>query len=216
LILFRKLDKRFAFDSKDFAIYNTRTKSWTCFNEIPNIPYRRSLHNSFVINEKLYIYGGQQFKHFSNSSQIHDDEDISIFDFHQEKWSKLLTPSKTLSKMILPPDWMLTTSIHQKSIPGKRMCVAMFTIHNRIAIFGGSKKESWNNEEVNRPWELICFLSNVKHNWENMRIRNLPQLEILTFYWEGLNVLDGLFLIGKDKKEGNLIMGWIKDSTYFL
>ncbi|CAI2176840.1 471_t:CDS:2 [Funneliformis geosporum] len=212
-------DKEFAFDSKDFAIYNTKTKNWTCYNnETPNIPYRRSLHSSFVMNEKLYIYGGQQSKYFSNSSQVHDDEDISVFDFNQDKWYKLLSPpdeGKSLS-MLLPSDWIMTSCINRISKPGKRMCVAMFTMHNRIAILGGSKGVNWNNEEESRPWELMCFLSNAKHNWEHIRIRNLPQIEILTFYRDGWNILDGVFLIGRDKNEGNLIMGWVKDSTHFL
>ncbi|CAG8591318.1 13370_t:CDS:2 [Funneliformis caledonium] len=212
-------DKKFEFDSKDFAIYNTRTKNWTFYNnETPNIPYRRSLHSSFVMNEKLYIYGGQQSKSFSNSSQVHDDEDVSVFDFNQDKWYKLLSPpdeGKSLP-MFLPSDWIMTSSVNQKSIPGKRMRVAMFTLHNRIAILGGSKEINWNNEEESRPWELMCFLSNAKHTWEHIRIRNLPQIEILTFYWEGWNILDGVFLIGRDTNEGKLIMGWVKDSTNFL
>jgi len=183
-----------------------------------NIPYRRSLPSSHITKGKLYIYGGQKYKFASNSSEIHDDEDISVFDFHKEKWYKLLNPSieGRASKMLLPTDWILTTSTYQNLVPGKRIYAEMFAMNNRIAIFGGSKKEGWNNEEINRPWELMYLLSTVKHHWEHIRIKNLPQIEILTMYWKGWNVHEGLFLIGKDKKEGKLIMGWVKDSTFIV
>jgi hypothetical protein len=199
------------YDSKEFAIYNIRTNKWIHQNQSTNVPYRRSLHSSYIMNKKLYIYGGQQFKCFSNlKSQIHDDEDISVFDFRKEKWYKLINPSTEgkASKILLSTstDWLLTTSAYKKLVPGKRMCVALFTMHNRIAIFGGL------SEKEGEPDQLMYLLSTIKHNWEQIRIKNLPQIEVLTFYWEGWNDHNGLFLIGKDK-EDNLIMGWIRDSV---
>jgi hypothetical protein len=196
------------------AIYDIKTNNWTIYNQKINVPYRRSLHNSYIMNGKLYIYGGQQYKCFSSSiSQIHGDEDISVFDFRKEKWFKLLNTEGKASKILLPisTDWTLTKSVYKELLPGKRMSVAMFTMNNQIAIFGGSIKENGTNDEVSRPWEIMYLLSTVKHSWEHIRIKNLPQIEILTFYWESWH--DGLFLIGKDK-EGNLIMGWVKDIKY--
>lgn len=212
-------DKKFSFDSRDFAIYDIKSKSWNYYVQESNIPYRRSLPCSHITKGKLYIYGGQKYKFFSNSSEIHDDEDISVFDFHKNKWYKLLNlPIEGRTSMLLPPDWILTTSTYQKPVPGKRILAGMFTMNNRIAIFGGSKKDdyNWNNEEENRPWELMYLLSTVNHHWEYIRIKNLPQIEVLTIYWKGWNVHEGLFLIGKDKKEGKLIMGWVKDSKFII
>ncbi|GBB97558.1 hypothetical protein RclHR1_03000001 [Rhizophagus clarus] len=213
-------DKNLSYDSKDFAIYDIKTKNWNCYAQESNIPYQRSLPCSHITKGKLYIYGGQKYKFFSNSSEIHDDEDISVFDFYKEKWYKLLNLSSIdgrSSKMLLPPDWILTSSTYQRPVPGKRIFAGMFTMNNRIAIFGGSKKDDWFNEkELNRPWELMYLLSTVNHHWEYVRIKNLPQIEVLTIYWKGWNVHEGLFLIGKDKNEGNLIMGWVKDSKFII
>ncbi|RIA97256.1 hypothetical protein C1645_752880 [Glomus cerebriforme] len=175
-------NKKFVFDSKDFAMYDIKTETWTSYVQEFNIPYRRSLPSSHLTNGKLYIYGGQEYKCLSNSSQIHDDEDISIFDFRKEKWYKLLNPSieKKISKVLLPTDWILTTSTDQNLSLGKRMYAAMFTMNNRIAIFGGS------------------------------------QIEVLTIFWKGWNFHEGLFLIGKDKREGKLIMGWVEDDAQII
>src|SRR6266542_4960892 len=121
IILF-EIDKKY--DIQDFGIYNINAKKWTCFfQESSNIPYQRSLPCSYITKGKLYIYGGQKYKYLSNSLEIHDDEDISVFDFYKEKWYKFLKPSieGRTSKMSLTTDWILTTSIYQSLIPGKRI-----------------------------------------------------------------------------------------------
>ncbi|PKC73242.1 hypothetical protein RhiirA1_410820 [Rhizophagus irregularis] len=78
-------DKKFSFDSKDFAIYDIKSKSWNYYVQESNIPYRRSLPCSHITKGKLYIYGGQKYKFFSNSSEIHDDEDISVRNLYRVK-----------------------------------------------------------------------------------------------------------------------------------
>jgi len=57
-------DKKFSFDSRDFAIYDIKSKSWNYYVQESNIPYRRSLPCSHITKGKLYIYGGQKYKFF--------------------------------------------------------------------------------------------------------------------------------------------------------
>ncbi|CAG8740113.1 5594_t:CDS:1, partial [Cetraspora pellucida] len=151
------------YDTQHFAIYDINNRCWSNIKS-NNIPYRRASHSTIVLDEKLYIYGGQQINSSSASTetQIHDDKDIHLYDARQENWNKIIAPypdgSRLSPTLTLPSDWIKTDG----SKVGRRVHAAMFSMSQRIIILGGKERDNFRYEnETNegRPWELLKSLS---------------------------------------------------------
>lgn len=197
------------YDVKEFSIFDTRTNTWSTYENSAEIPYPRSIHSSTVISGKLYIYGGQRITSFS-LNLTHEDQDIWVYDINKDKWHKFLSPlaGKVLDNFELPPNWVATNGKQ----PGSRMGAAIFPIRLRIAIIGGIELYNFYYDyEKERPWEFIKLFSPLKHNWEHVRVKGMPRMECVAIIGDHREGPKDIFIIGKDCEKGNLITGWIKD-----
>ncbi|RIA97269.1 hypothetical protein C1645_732635 [Glomus cerebriforme] len=191
------------YDSREFAIYDTRKNSWTFHNETTFFPSQRSNHSTMFVNGKFYVYGGQQLTSSSKLNRIHDDPDIWEYDVLKLNWRKYLN-GWSLSKLLLPNNCISTSGKY----PSKRCGAAMFPIRKHIAILGGNEMQ--NNEE-HRSWEYMKILSPTKHTWVHVRIQGMPQIECVSIFTNYKVDTKNIFILGKDQKEGKIVMGWIKD-----
>jgi hypothetical protein len=155
------------------------------------------------MNGKIYIYGGDQVSSFSTSRTRFDDPDIWEYDTMKSKWKKYLNPKNEISPKFLPENLISTSG----PTPLKRYDAAIFPIHKQIVILGGNEMQQDNGEE-NRPWEFMEILSPKKHSWVHLRIKGFPRIGNVAIYRIEPK---GVFILGKDQKEGKVVMGWIKD-----
>jgi hypothetical protein len=192
------------YDSKDFAIYDAKKNSWEVIhNETAFVPSRRSNQSTMFFNNKLYIYGGQQLTSSSTFNRTHDDPDIWEYDTLKFNWKRYLN-GLPLSGLLLPKNCISTSGTN----PSKRCGAAVFPIRKNIGILGGI--ETQNNEEI-----LTCgymkILSPMKQTWVHVKVKGMPLIECVAFYVEYKIGNKDIFVIGKDQKEGKIIIGWIKD-----
>ncbi|CAG8467040.1 11263_t:CDS:2 [Diversispora eburnea] len=203
------------YDTQDFFFYDIKEKTWTSYTDTSNLPFRRSSHCSIVVNNDLYLYGGKQINSNSTSqiSQIHDDNDIYVYNFPHDNWHKYLAPSPNgtaISTFLLPINWIATSGVSV----GRRKRSAIFTMQDHIIIFGGYERDDWNFENENCPWEFIKLLAPEKCNWKHIRVKNLPRINCIAYIGEYRSETKGIFVIGKDR-EKKPVIGWIKDSIIY-
>ncbi|CAG8750838.1 12599_t:CDS:1 [Gigaspora margarita] len=200
------------YDTQHFAIYDVKKNIWSYHRESINMPYRRASHSTTVLDERLYIYGGQQINSISKLTEIHDDKDIHLYNIRQDSWHRIITPSPDGSRLSptlsLPSDWTATDG----SKVGRRVDAAMFSMHHRIIILSGMEKDNFDYEQEGRPWELLKSLSLEERNWDHIRVKGLPQMGCVAVVSEYKTDKKGIFVIGKVHDDDKLIMGWIKDS----
>ncbi|CAG8464379.1 8755_t:CDS:2 [Paraglomus occultum] len=192
------------YDSKDFATYDITNKVWTIHNQMPNLPYARSLHCMLKARDKLYIYGGQQMVS-KKREVIHDDTNVWAYDIQNSKWLRYL--SSTVQPLRLPPEWIFTGGWKQS--PGRRVGTAMFCLRDRIAIIGGVVSDNWENNENEKPWEYLKIFSPLKKSWCHIRVQGLPRMRCVAFVGNWSGCIRKAFLIGNDADTGKTTMGWI-------
>ncbi|CAG8848226.1 11907_t:CDS:1, partial [Racocetra persica] len=162
-----------------------------------SMPYRRASHSTMVLDEKLYIYGGQNSSFSSTEIQIHDDKDIHLYDVRQEKWNKIIAPypdgSRLSPTLTLPSYWIKTDG----SKVGRRVHAAMLSMHKRIIILNGEERDNFEYEENEQPWELLKSLSLEERNWDHIRVKGLPQMSCVAVVGEYEGETIGIFVIGK-------------------
>ncbi|GBC06475.1 hypothetical protein RclHR1_06870006 [Rhizophagus clarus] len=193
------------YDSKDFAIYDAKKNSWEIiYNESAFVPSRRSSQSTMFFNNKLYIYGGQQLTSSSMISRTHDDPDIWEYDTIKYNWKRYLN-GLPISRLLLPKNCISTDGVS----PSQRSGAAIFPIRKNIGILGGIKTQ--NNEEILTSAEYMKILSPMKRTWAHVKVRGIPQIECVAFFNEYKIGTKDIFVIGKDQKEGKIVIGWIKD-----
>ncbi|RHZ83110.1 hypothetical protein Glove_99g158 [Diversispora epigaea] len=204
------------YDTQDLFFYEIKENTWTSYIDTSNLPFRRSSHSSIVVNNDLYLYGGKQINSISTSqvSRIHDDNDLYVYDFLRNNWHKYLAPPSngmTLSTFLLPINWIATSGVNV----GRRKRSAIFTMQDKIIIFGGYERDDWNFEKEGRPWEFMKLLEPEKRNWKHIKVKNLPKINCIAYIGEYKSETKGIFVIGKDR-EKKPVIGWIKDSIVDL
>ncbi|CAG8652009.1 6616_t:CDS:2 [Funneliformis caledonium] len=197
------------YDTKEFAVYDTRKNEWTICDGTKCTPYPRSKHSTMFTNGKLYVYGGQQIKSFSRTNRTHDDPDIWVYDALRLEWQKFLNyeDEKFMSIIELPENWVPTSGAN----PSRRCGAAILPIRKHIAILGGNEICESNNE--NRPWELMKILSPQKRTWAHIRVKGMPLIDCFVFLVDRKIGTKNIFVLGKDKNEEKIVMGWIKDTN---
>ncbi|CAG8566778.1 5303_t:CDS:2 [Paraglomus occultum] len=195
------------YDSKDFATYDIANRVWTIHDQIPNLPYARSLHCTLKARGRLYIYGGQRIGS-KQKTELHTDSHVWAYDIRNHKWLRYISSTAyTWTPLKLPPEWIFTSG--QKQSPGRRVGAAMFCIRNRIAIIGGVVGDNWEEGEIEKPWECLKIFSPLKKSWCHIRVQGLPRMSCVAFVGNWSGCIRKAFLIGDDAKTGKTTMGWI-------
>ncbi|CAI2175293.1 19477_t:CDS:2 [Funneliformis geosporum] len=194
------------YNAKELAVYDTRKNEWTRCDETKCTPFSRSNHSTMFTNGKLYVYGGQKTR--SRSNRTHDDPDIWVYDVLRLEWQKFLNyeNERFMSTIELPENWIPTSG----ASPSRRCGAAILPIRNHLAILGGNEICESKNE--NRSWEFIKILSPKKRTWAHIRIKGMPLIDCVAFMIDRKIGTKNIFVLGKNKNEEKLIMGWIKDT----
>ncbi|CAG8460618.1 4207_t:CDS:2 [Ambispora leptoticha] len=88
------------YDTKDFYLYDLLSKTWYSYPDEYryDLPYARSAHSSLSIGSSLYIYGGQKIR-ANAQTEIHDDEDLWVFNFDNTITSSINSDSDSAEEV---------------------------------------------------------------------------------------------------------------------
>src|SRR5205823_4049662 len=147
---------------------------------------------TMFLNNKFYVYGGQQLTSSSAFNRTHDDPDIWEYDTLKSNWKRYLN-GLHISEFLLPKNCISTSGVN----PSKRCGAAIFPISKHIAILGGV--EIQDNEE-NLMWEeYIKILSPIKRTWIHVKVKGMPRIECVAFFTDCKVGAKDIFILGKDQ-----------------
>ena len=158
--------------------------SWSLISvesEIIKSNLSRSSHTANIINNKLYIFGGE------NQPRVPIDNNLLIFDIDQNKWQIHVTNSQNENKTDLPLSRL-----------GHSSC----SLENKLYIFGGRNSISMDDSSLNDLYEFDTSTS----KWCKLESRNQNEPEKRSYH--SMCALENKIYIfgGKKRRKNSLII----------